>query len=228
MWLVDGPSHVPRARIVDCDRARSRPKPATPSLSRTRVPGHVCAGQQGHYIVGWGWAGRCNQAVPPNPPKTRSSKHPRQHKPFVATRAKQRHPRPVTGTRPHKPGTRFRKLLRRFCPSSRSSCCTLPSGRCTGGYSPIADIRRGAALGIRARRRGGARGRRRLEAGGWSRRWRAVRGAFRRTGPARGALRSNALGAKWPSMRGADWGSPPGRSRRRSTARMLARFFGLV
>ena len=134
----------------------------------------------------------------------------------------------VTDTRPHKPGTRFRKLLRRFCPSSRSSCCTLPSGRCTGGCSPIADIRRGAALGIRARRRGGARGRRRLEAGGWSRRWRAVRGAFRRTGPARGALRSNALGAKWPSMRGADWGSPPGRSRRRSTARMLARFFGLV
>jgi hypothetical protein len=52
MWTADGSSLVPRARIVECDRAKPsatlRTEPRTP---QTEVSGHVYPGLTGHFIV---------------------------------------------------------------------------------------------------------------------------------------------------------------------------------
>ena len=52
MWTADGSSLVPRARIVECDRA----KPSDDLQAALKTPprevlAHVCPGLRGHFIV---------------------------------------------------------------------------------------------------------------------------------------------------------------------------------
>ena len=52
MWAANGSSLVPRARIVECDRAK--PSNSLRTVLRTphkEVLAHVCPGLMGHFIV---------------------------------------------------------------------------------------------------------------------------------------------------------------------------------
>ncbi len=70
--------------------ARRSAAPAAPGTLLTRVrviPAH-----------GWGWAGRCNRAAPPNP--NPPPPHPRQHKPYVDVRLSDHIRKPSRSTQP--------------------------------------------------------------------------------------------------------------------------------